>query len=366
MLFIQRNSKQNYKRMTNNSIYNISKSNFHLFPFRNLIVFIILSIFFSISCTKREKEINPQFLELGYIEFNSNPEVCESSKCYNFTSTSNLVQEPKTGIIRIDEPSTSLKGTIVMYSGGLGTFYYSGFPPGKAIIDEALQDGYRVIQVKWNEGWFLGSKGQQEGFRKLAVHPATITKYISNHLAVKDKPLILFGSSGGAAQIAYMLSFYGTDKLTEKAIIFSGFWMGRLDIGCFDDNPLTKHLQYSQRAKSAIDISLGYSRDEKGPCELGDTAFAEIYKNNSISYGGNYYYPDTEVYLLYGGNDQVGALNQGLTYYEQVIKANSPMVHMQIVEGVGHGMLNDSLGYEVIRKSLFSKFMNSELPSINK
>ena len=152
-----------------------------------------------------------------------------------------------------------------------------------------------------------------------------------------------------------MLSFYGIDNIADKAIVFSGFWMGRLDIGCFDNDPLNSQLHYSERARTAIDQSLGFDSDTKGPCELRDTSYLDIYKKSSISHGGNYYYPNTSVYLIYGGNDQVGALNQGLTYYEQVASARSPYVHMQVVEGSGHSILRDSLGFETIRKVLFDE-----------
>ena len=60
-----------------------------------------------------------------------------------------------------------------------------------------------------------------------------------------DKPYVLWGSSGGAAQIAFMLSFYGIDEIANSAIISGGFWMGRLDIGCLDEDPLNDYLHYS-------------------------------------------------------------------------------------------------------------------------
>jgi hypothetical protein len=131
--------------------------------------------------------------------------------------------------------------------------------------------------------------------------------------------------------------------------------MGRLDIGCFDTSPLNSHYHYSEGARIAIDLSLGFDSDTKGPCELRDTSYLDIFKNSSISHGGNYYYPNTKVYLIYGGNDQVGALNQGLTYYEQLASARSPYVHMEIVEGSGHNILGDSLGFETIREVLFAE-----------
>ena len=316
---------------------------------------MLFALSFLTSCEADKSGEVVRILDLGEIDFNPKPDACGTSKCYGFTSSSLQVFENKTGIIRIDEPEGAIIGTIAMYTGGLGTSFYSGKEPGNILIEESLRKGYRVIQIKWNEGWFKGSKENREGFRKLAVHPASITQYIFDNLVEKDKPFILFGRSGGAAQIAYMLSFYGIDNIADKAIIFAGFWMGRLDIGCFDSNPLNSQLHYSERARTVIDQSLGFNSDAKGPCELRDTTYYDIYKNSSISHGGKYYYPNTSVYLIYGGNDQVGALNQGLTYYEQLASSRSPYVHMQIVEGSGHGILQDSLGFETIRKILFAE-----------
>ncbi len=316
---------------------------------------ILLSVLiFLISCEDINNKGNVESLSLGKIEIDQKPDTCGNSICYNFTSIPPQSGKAKSGSIRIDG-SESTKGTILMYAGGKGTSYYSYSHVGKVLIEKALEKGFRVIQIKWNEGWLEGSEEQFEGCRKLAVHPATITRYIFDGMAKRDQSLILLGGSGGAAQIAYMLSFYGIDAITDKAIIFSGFWMGRIDIGCFDKDPINEHLHYSEKARIAIDESFGFSPDKKGPCQLCDTSFTELYKNSSISIGGNYNYPTTEIFLFYGGRDQVGALNQGITYYEQLIKAGSPNVHIQIVEGSAHSMLGDSIGNETITRAPFSE-----------
>lgn len=301
------------------------------------------------SCKPETKRTDFERLNLGEIEVRTPSDTCGDSKCFHFTITSDLAAEPQGGIIRIDEPTGKVLGTIVMFSGGFGNFYFSNWEIGARLIAEFQDAGYRVIQVKWDKGWFLGSPGKYEGFKKLAVHPATVTQYIYDELAEKEKPYVLFGGSGGAAQIAYMLSFYGIDNVANAVVAFGGFWMGRIDIGCFDTNALNKHMHYTDFAKSAIDRSFGFDSETKGPCERGDTTFVEQYRNSSVSFGGNYHYPNTHVYLIYAGNDGVGALNQGLTYYHELVNHKSPFVHMQIVDGAPHPMLNDSTGYAVLR-----------------
>jgi hypothetical protein len=131
--------------------------------------------------------------------------------------------------------------------------------------------------------------------------------------------------------------------------------MGRLDIGCFDKDSLNYYMHYSDRAKAFIDLSFGFDFETKGPCDLCDTTYVDLYKNSSVSIGGNYYYPNTHAYLIYGGNDRVGALNQGLTYYSALVEAKSPFVHMQVIDGAPHGIINDSTGYNVVRNILLDQ-----------
>ena len=310
---------------------------------------------FSFTPQKYNLNLEQEKLDIGKIVITSKSDTCGSGKCYSFSTSSNLIDEPKGGVIKIDEAIGKVKGTVVIYTGGLGKTFFSsinGNKIGDTLIAELRSVGYRVIQVKWDKGWYIGSKGKYEGFKKLAVHPATVTEYIYKTFAEKGKPFVLFGGSGGAAQISYMLSSYGIDKIANVAIAYGGFWMGRLDIGCFDKDSINDYMHYSAIAKTNIDLSFGFDSLTKGPCSLCNTDYTNLYKTSSISFGGNYYYPKTRVILIFAGNDKVGALNQGLTYYRELIAAKSPFVEMRVLEGVQHATLNDSLGYTVLRNLL--------------
>jgi len=330
---------------------------------RNLVILLFIATGTSliVSCTIVRNRENVKRLVPGRIDVNAQPDTCGNSKCYRFTTTSDLVAESQGGVIRIDEPREALNGTIVLFSGGLGTSYVGTRGSGAMLIEELRNAGYRVMQVKWDSGWFKGAKGKYEGFKKLAVHPAIVTQHIYNKMTDKGKPFVLFGGSGGAAQIAYMLSFYGLDKITTSALAFGGFWMGRMDIGCFDKDSLKNYMHYSEPAKTTIDISFGFDSQTKGPCKLCDTSFVELYKKSSASFGGNYYYPNTKVFLIYGGNDRVGALNQGLTYYHELVSHKTPFVHMQVIDGAPHSVLNDSTGYIVMKNILLSQISSENI-----
>ena len=295
-------------------------------------------------------------MELGDIDFNSESEDCERGKCYSFTTTSRVGESSKPGILAIREPQGVVRGTIVVYSGGSGT----RFGANDRKISDFLAAGYRTVLVKWNTGWCVGTPEAYEGFRNLAVHPATITDYIKRKFSESDKPFVLLGGSGGAAQIAYMLSFYGIDKITDAAIILAGFYMGRLDIGCLDENPLNAHLYYDEKARKFIDQSFGFDNDTPGPCELKDEKFADLLKESSVAVGGNYYHPDTAIYLLYGGNDPGVAPDHGFLYYEQLVAHHTPHLHAQVIDGVDHVIIRDPKGYEIIKNILLAQLSRTE------
>jgi len=107
-------------------------------------------------------------------------------------------------------------------------------------------------------------------------------------------------------------------------------------------------LRYSALARRMIDRSLGVGPDDwlsdpspggaQGPCARGDPAYRNAFEAASISVAAKYRYPHTMVWLVLGGSDQVGALGHALTYFEQLSRARSPHVRLDVLPGVGHGL----------------------------
>ena len=62
--------------------------------------------------------------------------------------------------------------------------------------------------------------------------------------------------------------------------------------------------------------------DEDGPCFTRDEAFRSAFAEASISVGA----------------DDVGALGQGLIYYDAMLRAGSPQVRVDVLPGLGHGL----------------------------
>jgi len=330
----------------------------------NRTLFLLFLLILSASCGDINVPKSLILYETGILTIDDKPFPGEFGDYYHFLTSSELVGVPQGGTVMVSEPA-DFKGSLLMYPPGMGNEFAAYDSATIGLVKESVLAGYKVFQIKWDTSWLIGSE-KREGFTKMAVHPATVTKELIKRFGIGDKPVILFGGSGGAAQIAYMLSYYGLDNEVDVAILWGGFWMGRIDIGCLDTNPLNTHLHYSEIAKKwmdpkkFIDLSYGYDYETPGPCELGDTSFRKSFLENSIAGTGNYFFPNTEIYLLYPGNDGLGALNQGLTYYEKLISAGSPNVYMQVVDGATHEMTKDSTSLATFKTILWQSIQKQQ------
>ena len=256
----------------------------------------------------------------------------------------------------VTEPSTAPRGTVVVFSGAGGTYLWGAAVPDSDFdfsrYEQALEEwsraGLRVVRIQWDENWFQGA-GKSEGFAALGIRPATVTTWVAENLVDEGQPLCVGGVSGGAAQVSYMLTHYGLEERISLAVPWSGFWMGRIDIGCLDDDSRNAALHYGEFARRAIDLSYGFPLEEAGPCLSRDQSFRIAFAEASISVGGDYFYPHTLVWHVLAGADEVGGLGQGLTYYEAMLKAGSPHVRADVLPGLPHNLTSEETGISKIR-----------------
>ena len=227
------------------------------------------------------------------------------------------------------------------------------------VLEHWSEAGFRIARVQWTENWWRGA-APDEGFAALANRPATVTEWLADNLTDEEAPLCVGGGSGGAAQVSYMLTHYGLENRIALAVPWSGFWMGRVDIGCLDDDPRNASLHYGERARRAVDFTYGFGSTDwlrsgeptdtpAGPCTRRDATYADAFAEASIAGLGDYYYPTTLVWHILGGADQVGALAQGLSYYEAMVRAGSPHVRVDILPGLPHGLAGVEAGIYKIR-----------------
>ncbi|MBT8478941.1 MAG: hypothetical protein KJO06_08495 [Gemmatimonadetes bacterium] len=293
---------------------------------------VLLSTLAGCSGAVPEPEVESPRRALGNITTTENLESCRGSRCFLFEVESPELGEAATGEIVVSDPVGASRGTVVSFSGGAGTGLRGG-----PDIEAWIEAGFRVARVQWDANWWAGSS-PSEGFAALACRPATVTDWVAEHLVDDGQPLCVEGGSGGAGQVAYGLTHYGLEDVVSLAVPWTGFWMGRIDLGCLDADPLNADLHYDEVARRAIDYTYGFAQDEDGPCFRRDEAFRAAFAEASTAVEADLHHPNTMVWHILAGADAVGALGHGLSYYDAMLRAGSPLVRADVIQGAPHGL----------------------------
>jgi hypothetical protein len=145
---------------------------------------------------------------VGKVEVLSGPVRCADSRCYEIRVTCPQVAAPARARLKVAGAGTSSRGTILFTSGGLGTEWYEGTGESSRILKDVATAGFRTVQLQWVDSWLFGSPGKEEGHARLACRPATVARWVRDqlHEPAESRAFCATGHSGGAAQVAYMLS----------------------------------------------------------------------------------------------------------------------------------------------------------------
>ncbi len=132
--------------------------------------------------------------------------------------------------------------------------------------------------------------------------------------------------------------------------------MGRIDLSCVRDNGATRELWFPNWATRIIDGGFGFPRDGSGPCAQGDASYREMFLEASVASGkGDYHYPETLVWFVFGEADTTGATAEGLTYYELLLQHGSPLVRKDTLPGLLHGITRAPDGVNKISEILVAE-----------
>ena len=69
---------------------------------------------------------------------------------------------------------------------------------------------------------------------------------------------------------------------------------------------------------------------------------------------GDYFYPRTLVWFLFGENDEPN-IKRGMTYHDLLIENRSPMVRLDVLPGVPHGVHRNPQGADKILDILINE-----------
>ena len=112
-----------------------------------------------------------------------------------------------------------------MTVGGRGTGWYrvegeskEGSDNINGMMDTLLVDGYKLVEVRWVEPGIWEGPG---GSISLACRSATVFDWVHENIH-QDGFFAAQGNSGGNAQIAFSLAYYGLDEILDLANLSGG------------------------------------------------------------------------------------------------------------------------------------------------
>ena len=335
------------------------------------VMIIVVALFFCVPYLLGQP-VPPQS---GTLEMLSGPVQCDGEECYEIRITCPEVAVPARARLKVGGPSGGvLKGTILFTTGGMGTDLYEGSQQSRRLLTELSAAGFRTVQLQWIDSWLLGSPGREEGHVRLACRPATVARWVHEHLH-EQGPSTAFcatGHSGGAAQVSYMLSHYGLEKILAAVVPTGGPPMGRMDRSCARNDPANATVAFPDWATRIIDAGFGFlprgdpgsfnpfQAPASGPCAKGQASFGEKFRRASVASGeGNYVYPRTMVWFVFEGIDDTHAVAMGTTYYDLLVKESSTLVRKTVIPDVTHagpnGLYNSRAGVEKVRDILLTE-----------
>jgi hypothetical protein len=239
------------------------------------------------------------------------------SQCQRFgISNCPNVSENAGGELAVSSPSGTPRGTVMFFSGGTATSWWSDMSPLSQKFMARLRstDGFQVVQVRWVQPWLFSAPGEDAGSGHLACRPATLIEWVHEHvfarlglrLAAGSCGFCITGSSGGASEVSYAISFYGLDGILDGEFPTSGPPHAAQVKGC---QPGFPGYGYGQDA-GFIDGSYGFldPQHDPGPCALQDPGFVPRWQAESVDTGGNdFSHPTTRIEFIIGGRDHTAA-----------------------------------------------------------
>ena len=313
--------------------------------------------------------------QLGKVEVLSGPAGCSGAECYEIRVTCSELAVPARARLKVAAPSKSPRGTILFASGALGTTSYDSVPETARIVSDLSTAGFRTVQLQWIDSWVLGAPAKEEGHVRLGCRPATVARWVHDHLHQSDASgaFCATGHSGGAAQIAYMLSHYGLEEILAAVVPTGGPPMARMDRSCARGDASNAGLMFPEWAMRIIDAGFGFfppggpqsfvpneMPPAVGPCARGEASFGEKLRQASIASGeGDYVHPKTMVWFVFEGIDDSHAVAMGTIYHDMLLERGSPFVRKTVVPDVSHsgpkGLLGSRNGTDKVRDILLAE-----------
>ena len=298
--------------------------------------------------------------EIGTATLITGPVNCSGQDCYTLQIDCPDLGESILANVKVGESTVSqTTGTVLFTTGFFGGFLWEA-RGGEAprVLDDLRAAGFRTVQLAWDGNWFKGQWNKYEGTMRLACRPATVAQWVYDHLASQNAntPYCATGWSNGASQVAYPMTHYGFENIFDSVLFESGPNWARTDTGCLHNDPSHPTLWFSEDERELVDYSFGYfPGDTSGPCYQEDAAQVQLFSDNSLALGNrDFKYPHTQVDFLFGDQDTTSTAAQGMYFYNWLSSHGTPLLSVQTVPGVGHGVIDTTAGADILRDTLIN------------
>ena len=215
-------------------------------------------------------------------------------------------------------------GTVVLLSGGGGTELFSESGQLAADMMASLQaDRFLTVEIAWDEPGVWDTAGHAVGSVALGCRFASLARWVRDNLH-QGGLFVVQGNSGGAAQVAFALAYYGIDEFVDLANIGGGPPPCPLEIPQPERNQMQHRCLY---ANAAWDESLQ-------PLLSGQPRLD---------------YPNTTVHFYLGVyEDSLSITYTAMTFYQAIASQKT----LQILPDTGHQIHLSQAGTQAMLASI--------------
>ena len=263
----------------------------------------------------------------------------------------------RTVTLAVKEPDATEVGTIMCFGGEGGTFWW-GADHKELYIDQWVDLGWRVVQIKYDLTVWENSGGiHMLGPVKMAARGATIIDYVHNTYCGTVDNLYLLGQSGGADQIAYSMIHYGASDYVRFTGLTGGPPKAAIVQLCSGD-PNYGSDSDAFGGYNFVDSSFGFPSDT-GPCFLHTSTSEWQTRWDAESVVGSsprtYRWPLTRVHFQWGARDDSGAPASGLVCANKLRAAGQAVTAVTIPNADHNGAISTAAGIATMDAALFGK-----------
>lgn len=252
--------------------------------------------------------------------------------------------------LRITEPAPGvpLRGTVLFGTGGGGTDFYVDRPGGSELFQDLLARGFRIVDRRWQRGWFF----DPFGVRRQSCRYATLLAWVRNN-AHTSGAFVATGNSGGSGELSYALTTWGVDPLVDVAVPTGGPPMARLDYLCLNP-PGWQDL--CQSLVPPFVMTCGQSPCTPVPIHNHPVCFScsstptllSLEEDSVLHPGAILDYPATRVHLIIGSEDCSLIVPMAVLFRDAV---NSEIV-LEFAPGAPHFVPETPAGREAVLRAI--------------